>query len=210
MSILQIDVFFHFHCVYMYVCVSVFVCSRTEKALKKGKHAIQLYGLATPNGAKPGIMLEEICEVYPDFDYDAWTVSISGEQFTSGFVELNPNSKIPALLDQSTTPPTRVFESGAILMYLAEKFPKTDLLPTEPSQRAECLSWLFWAMGSPPYFGGGFGHFYAYAAEKQEYPINRFTIEAKRQLDLLDKHLAKNEFICGDKYTVADVAIWPW
>jgi GST-like protein len=142
-------------------------------------------------------------------EYDAWLIKIGdGDQFGSGFVSVNPNSKIPALMDHSTTPPTRVFESGAILLYLAEKF--GALLPSDPAQRPECLSWLFWQMGSAPYLGGGFGHFYAYAPEKFQYPIDRFTMEVKRQLDVLDRHLAENRYMCGDEYTIADIAIWPW
>jgi len=183
--------------------------ARTEKPLPVGSHDIQLYSMGTPNGVKATVILEEICEVYPDFDYDAWKVSIGGDQFTSGFVESNPNSKIPAMVDHSTTPPTRVFESGAIIVYLAEKYPKIKLLPTDPSKRAECLSWLFWAIGSPPFVGGGFGHFYSHK-QKQEYPINRYAMETKRQLDVLNQNLATRKYICGDEYTVADIAIWPW
>ena len=182
----------------------------SEKDLPKGKHDLQLHSLATPNGVKVTVMLEELLEQgHKDADYDAYLINIQeGDQFSSGFVEINPNSKIPALMDHSTTPPTRVFESGAILLYLAEKY--GALLPSDPSLRAECLSWLFWQMGSAPYLGGGFGHFYAYAPEKFEYPINRFAMEVKRQLDVLDRQLADRKFICGDDYTIADIAIWPW
>lgn len=181
-----------------------------EKALPAGKHPLQLHSLATPNGVKVTIMLEELLAAgHEGAEYDAYVINIGdGDQFGSGFVEINPNSKIPALLDRSTTPPTRVFESGAILMYLAEKF--GAFLPTDPSQRAECLSWLFWQMGSAPYLGGGFGHFYAYAPEKFEYPINRFAMETKRQMDVLDKRLGESRYIAGDDYTIADMAIWPW
>lgn len=184
--------------------------ARTQDKLQVGKHPIQLYSFPTPNGAKATIMLEEICEVYPDFDYNAWRTPINGKQFTSGFVAVNPNSKIPCMSDHSTSPPTRVFESGAMLIYLAEKYPKCKLLPTEPSKRAECMSWLMWQMGSAPYLGGGFGHFFASVPEKMEYPINRFSMETKRQLDVLDKQLASNKYIAGDEYTIADIAIWPW
>ncbi|AIY67199.1 glutathione-dependent disulfide-bond oxidoreductase [Pseudoalteromonas piratica] len=181
-----------------------------EKQLPEGEHPLQLYSLATPNGVKVTILLEELLEKgIKEAEYDAFLIDImEGEQFSSGFVEINPNSKIPALLDRSTSPPTPVFESGAILLYLAEKF--NCFLPTEPHLKAKCLSWLFWQMGSGPALGGGFGHFYAYAPEPLEYPINRFTMEVKRQLDLLDKHLAENDYICGDEYTIADIAIWPW
>jgi len=181
-----------------------------EAALPVGKHPLQLYSLATPNGVKVTVMLEELLAAgQAGAEYDAHLIKIGdGDQFGSGFVDINPNSKIPALMDHSTATPTRVFESGAILMHLAEKFDM--FLPTEPSARAECLSWLFWQMGSAPYLGGGFGHFYAYAPEKFEYAIDRFTMEAKRQLDVLDKQLANNKYICGDDYTVADIAIWPW
>lgn len=182
----------------------------SQTKLPVGKHPLQLYSLATPNGVKVTIMLEELlAKGHSGAEYDAYLIRITeGEQFGSGFVDINPNSKIPALMDHSTDTPTRVFESGAILMYLAEKF--DEFLPTEPSARAECLSWLFWQMGSAPYLGGGFGHFYVYAPEKFEYAIDRFTMEAKRQLDVLDKRLADNQFICGDEYTIADIAIWPW
>ncbi|MGS2719639.1 glutathione-dependent disulfide-bond oxidoreductase [Paraglaciecola aestuariivivens] len=181
-----------------------------EKALKQGKHPLQLYSLATPNGVKVTILLEELLALgKTQAEYDAYLINImEGEQFSSGFVEVNPNSKIPALLDTSTQPPTRVFESGAILLYLAEKF--DAFLPRDPSKKPECLSWLFWQMGSAPMLGGGFGHFYAYAPEKYEYPINRYAMEVKRQLDVLDQHLAKNTYMCGDDYTIADMAIWAW
>lgn len=179
-----------------------------DKALPKGKHPLQLYSLATPNGVKVSIMLEELLAAgHSAAEYDAWLISIKdGDQFGSGFVELNPNSKIPALLD--TTNGTRVFESGAILLYLAEKF--GAFLPKDAAKRTEVLNWLFWQMGSAPFVGGGFGHFYAYAPEKFEYPINRYAMETKRQLDVLDKQLAKHEFIAGDEYSIADMAIWPW
>lgn len=181
-----------------------------EKERPVGKHPLQLYSLATPNGVKVTIMLEELLALgHSGAEYDAWLIEIGeGDQFGSGFTEANPNSKIPALMDHSTATPIRVFESGAILMYLAEKF--GALLPTDPSKRAECLSWLFWQMGSAPYLGGGFGHFYAYAPFKMEYPIDRFAMETKRQLDVLDRQLAENKYIAGDTYTVADIAIWPW
>ena len=181
-----------------------------EKALPIGKHPMQLYSLGTPNGIKVTIMLEELLALgHSGAEYDAWLVRIrDGHQFGSGFVDVNPNSKIPALMDRSGTEPVRVFESGAILMYLAEKF--GAFLPTDMAQRAECLSWLFWQMGSAPYLGGGFGHFYAYAPFKIEYAIDRFAMEVKRQLDVLNQRLANHRFICGDTYTVADMAIWPW
>lgn len=181
-----------------------------DKVLPVGKHPLQLYSLATPNGIKVTVLLEELLAAgKSDAEYDAWPINIlEGEQFGSGFVAINPNSKIPALADHSTSPPTRLFESGAILVYLAEKF--GAFLPTEAPARAECLSWLFWQMGSTPYLGGGFGHFYAYAPEKWEYPINRFTMEVKRQLDVLDRNLAERKYLCGDDYTVADMAVWPW
>jgi len=181
-----------------------------EKDLPVGEHPLQLYSLATPNGVKVTVMLEELLALgKTDAEYDAWLINIGeGDQFSSGFVAVNPNSKIPALLDRGTDPATRVFESGAILVYLAEKF--GAFLPTDPSARAECLSWLFWQMGSTPYLGGGFGHFYAYAPERWEYPINRYTMEVKRQLDVLDRNLADREFLIGDAYTVADMATFPW
>ena len=181
-----------------------------DKDLPVGEHLLQLHSLATPNGIKVTIMLEELLALgHQDAEYDAYLINImEGDQFGSGFVEINPNSKIPALLDRSTSPPTRVFESGAILVYLAEKF--GEFLPTEPSARAECMSWLFWQMGSAPYVGGGFGHFYAYAPEKIEYCINRFTMEVKRQLDVLNRNLAERQYICGEHYTIADIAIYSW
>ncbi len=181
-----------------------------DKELPVGKHPLQLYSLATPNGVKVTVMLEELLALgHSGAEYDAWLIKINeGDQFSSGYVAANPNSKIPVLVDHSTAKPTRVFESGAILVYLAEKF--GAFLPTEPSERAECLSWLFWQMGSAPYLGGGFGHFYAYAPEKFEYPIDRFAMEVKRQLDVLDRQLAENEYIAGADYSVADMAIWPW
>lgn len=181
-----------------------------EKELPVGKHPLQLYSMATPNGVKVTVMLEELLALgHTGAEYDAWLINIgSGDQFSSGFIEANPNSKIPALMDRSTNPPTRVFESGSILLYLAEKF--KAFLPNDPARRTEALSWLFWQMGSAPMLGGGFGHFYAYAPEKYEYPINRYAMEVKRQLDVLDRQLAKNQFISGDEYTIADMAIWPW
>ena len=181
-----------------------------ENKLPVGKHPLQLYSLATPNGVKVTIMLEELLALgINEAEYDAFLIRIgNGDQFGSGFVEVNPNSKIPALMDYSTEKPTRVFESGAILLYLAEKF--NALIPKDTIMRTECLSWLFWQMGSAPYLGGGFGHFYNYATEKYQYPIDRFTMEVKRQLDVLDQHLAKNEYMCNDEYTIADIAIWPW
>ncbi len=181
-----------------------------EKELPVGEHALQLYSLATPNGVKVTVMLEELLEAgHAGAEYDAWPINIlAGEQFGSGFVAVNPNSKIPALLDRSTPQPTRVFESGAILLYLAEKFGGA-FLPADGT-RAECLSWLFWQMGAAPFLGGGFGHFYAYAPMKIEYAIDRYAMEVKRQLDLLDRHLADREFMTGTQYTIADMAIWPW
>lgn len=181
-----------------------------DKELPVGRHPLQLYSLATPNGQKVTILLEELLAAgHQGAEYDAWLIRIGdGDQFGSGFVDVNPNSKIPALMDRSGSQPVRVFESGAILMYLAEKF--KAFLPTEPAARAECLSWLFWQMGSGPYIGGGFGHFYAYAPVKIEYAIDRFTMEAKRQLDVLDRRLANNAYIAGRDYTIADMAIWPW
>jgi GST-like protein len=181
-----------------------------EKELPRGKHPHQLYSLATPNGVKVTVLFEELLALgIEEAEYDAWLIRIiDGEQFGSGFVEINPNSKIPAMLDQSTNPPTRVFESGAILLYLAEKFNR--FVPADPSAKAECLSWLFWQMGSAPYLGGGFGHFYAYAPEKFEYPINRFTMEVKRQLDVLDRNLANRHFLCGGEYNIADIATYAW
>lgn len=181
-----------------------------NKELPVGEHPLQLYSLATPNGVKVTVMLEELLALgHTGAEYDAWLINISnGDQFSSGFVEVNPNSKIPALLDRSTNPATRVFESGSILLYLAEKF--KAFLPTDPAKRTETLSWLFWQMGSAPMLGGGFGHFYAYAPEKYEYPINRYAMEVKRQLDVLDRQLAHQEYIAGSEYTIADMAIWPW
>lgn len=181
-----------------------------EKELPVGKHPFQLYSLGTPNGIKVTVMLEELLAAgHKGAEYDAWLIRINdGDQFGSGFVEVNPNSKIPALLDRSGTTPIRIFESGAILVHLAGKF--GAFLPQEQPARAETLSWLFWQMGSAPFLGGGFGHFYAYAPTKLEYPINRYAMEVKRQLDVLDRRLADNEFIAGDVYTIADMAIWPW
>ena len=181
-----------------------------DKELPVGKHPMQLYSLGTPNGQKVTIMLEELLALgHSGAEYDAWLIKIGdGDQFGSGFVAINPNSKIPALLDRSGPTPIRVFESGAILMHLAEKF--GALLPKDPAPRAECLSWLFWQMGSAPYLGGGFGHFYAYAPTKIEYAIDRFAMEVKRQLDVLDKHLADNEYLGGRDYTIADIAVFPW
>lgn len=181
-----------------------------DKELPVGVHPLQLYSLATPNGVKVTVMLEELLAMgISEVEYDAHLIKIGdGDQFGSGFVDINPNSKIPALMDHSTTPPTRVFESGAILLYLAEKH--GVLLPKDRAKRTECLSWLFWQMGSAPYLGGGFGHFYAYAPIKIEYCIDRFTMETKRQLDVLDKHLANNAYMAGDEYSIADIAIWPW
>lgn len=181
-----------------------------EKDLPVGRHPLQLYSLATPNGVKVTVMLEELLALgHTGAEYDAWLIRINeGDQFGSGFVAANPNSKIPTLVDRSGPNPIRVFESGAILMHLAEKF--GAFLPTEPAARAECLSWLFWQMGSAPYLGGGFGHFYAYAPIKIEYAIDRFAMEVKRQLDVLDRRLADSEYLAGDTYTVADIAVWPW
>jgi len=181
-----------------------------EQALPRGRHPLQLYSLGTPNGQKVTILLEELLAAgHPGAEYDAWLIRINeGQQFGSGFVEVNPNSKIPALLDCSGSEPVRVFESGAILMYLAEKF--GAFLPADGARRAECLSWLFWQMGSAPYLGGGFGHFYAYAPTKIEYAIDRFAMEVKRQMDVLDRRLAESRFVAGDDYTIADIAIWPW
>ena len=181
-----------------------------EKDLPVGKHPLQLYSLATPNGVKVTVMLEELLELgHKDAEYDAWLIRISeGDQFGSGFVAANPNSKIPALVDRSGPVPIRVFESGAILLHLAEKF--GAFVPTEAAARAECLSWLFWQMGSAPYLGGGFGHFYAYAPEKIEYAIDRFAMEVKRQLDVLDRRLGESEYLGGAEYSIADIATWPW
>ena len=180
-----------------------------DKELPVGKHPFQLYSLATPNGQKVTIMFEELLAAgHKGAEYDAWLIKIDGNQFGSGFVEVNPNSKIPALMDRSGPTPIRVFESGSILLHLAEKF--GAFLPASGQARAECLSWLFWQMGSAPYLGGGFGHFYAYAPEKIEYAINRYAMEVKRQLDVLDRHLADREYMAGADYTIADMAIWPW
>ncbi|MDX5385353.1 MAG: glutathione-dependent disulfide-bond oxidoreductase [Alteromonadaceae bacterium] len=181
-----------------------------DKALPVGEHPFQLYSLATPNGVKATVMFEELLEKgIKEAEYDAWLINImEGDQFSSGFVEVNPNSKIPALLDRSENPAVRVFESGSILFYLAEKF--GAFLPTDRARRTETMNWLFWQMASAPILGGGFGHFYAYAPEKYEYPINRYTMEVKRQLDVLDRQLADNQYIAGDEYTIADMAIWPW
>jgi len=181
-----------------------------ERELPVGRHPLQLYSLATPNGVKVTVLLEELLAIgRSGAEYDAWLVNINeGEQFGSGFVAINPNSKIPALLDRSTNPPIRVFESGAILVYLAEKF--GAFLPSEPAPRAECLSWLFWQMGSAPFLGGGFGHFYAYAPKKWEYPISRYAMEVKRQLDVLDRHLESREYLCDEEYTIADMAVYAW
>ncbi|MCB2061431.1 MAG: glutathione-dependent disulfide-bond oxidoreductase, partial [Novosphingobium sp.] len=180
------------------------------KELPVGKHPLQLYSLGTPNGVKITVMLEELLEAgFSGAEYDAWLINIhEGDQFSSGFVGVNPNSKIPAMVDRSFEKPIRIFESGAILTYLAEKF--GAFLPTEPEARAECLSWLFWQIGSTPYLGGGFGHFYAYAPAKFEYPINRYAMEVKRQADVLDRRLAESEYLAGDSYTIADMATWPW
>lgn len=181
-----------------------------DKELPVGKHPLQLYSLATPNGVKVTMLLEEILAIGKEgAEYDAWLINIGqGDQFGSGFVDINPNSKIPAMVDHSTTPPTRVFESGAIMLYLAEKF--EAFVPAQGPERAECLSWLFWQIGSAPYLGGGFGHFYAYAPEKWEYPINRYAMEIKRQLDVLDRDLASRRFLCGDEYNIADMATYSW
>jgi len=181
-----------------------------DKDLPVGKHPLQLYSLATPNGVKVTILLEELLALgHADAEYDAWLIRIGeGDQFSSGFVQVNPNSKIPALLDRSVEPPVRVFESGSILLYLAEKF--DAFLPKAPAARTECLNWLFWQMGAAPYLGGGFGHFYVYAPEKFEYAINRFTMEAKRQLDVLERRLAESRYLGGDEYSIADIAVWSW
>ncbi|MDV7586381.1 glutathione-dependent disulfide-bond oxidoreductase [Acinetobacter baumannii] len=184
--------------------------ARYEHTLPVGKHPLQLYSLATPNGQKVTILLEELLALgHKDAEYDAWLIKIGeGQQFGSGFVEINPNSKIPALVDHSQNPPLRVFESGSILLYLAEKF--KAFIPTDIAARTECLNWLFWQMGSAPYLGGGFGHFYVYAPVKIEYAINRFAMETKRLLDVLDQHLAKNEYLAGSEYSIADIAAFPW
>jgi GST-like protein len=184
--------------------------STHEKELPIGKHPFQLYSQGTPNGVKVTVMLEELLELgVKEAEYDAWLIRIGkGDQFSSGFVEINPNSKIPSLLDNSNSKAFRVFESGSILLYLADKFEK--FIPKDFQERTECLTWLFWQMASAPYLGGGFGHFYAYAPEKFEYPINRFSMEVKRQLDVLDRHLSNKNFICSEQYTISDIAIWPW
>ncbi|WP_076925426.1 glutathione-dependent disulfide-bond oxidoreductase [Pseudoalteromonas sp. EB27] len=181
-----------------------------DNTLPIGEHAFQLYSLATPNGQKATIMFEELLQLgCTDADYDAYLINIGdGDQFGSDFVDINPNSKIPALMDHSTTPPTRIFESGSILQYLAEKF--DVLIPKDLKAKTECRNWLFWQMGSAPYLGGGFGHFYSYAPSKMQYPIDRFTMETKRQLDVLNRHLSENEYMAGDEYSIADIAIWPW
>ncbi len=180
-----------------------------EKELPIGRHPLQLYSLATPNGVKVTVMLEELLALgHSGAEYDAWLIRIDGNQFGSGFVAVNPNSKIPALMDHSEPEPIRIFESGSILVYLAEKF--GALLPTDRKTRAECMSWLFWQMGAAPYLGGGFGHFYAYAPTKIEYAIDRFAMEVKRQLDVLDRRLADNEYLSGRDYSIADIAVWPW
>ena len=181
-----------------------------DAELRRGKHPFQLYSMGTPNGVKVTVMFEELLAAgHADAEYDAWLISIGkGDQFGSGFVDINPNSKIPALLDYSGDAPLRVFESGSILVHLAEKF--GAFLPTDLAARTECMNWLFWQMGSAPYLGGGFGHFYSYAPYKMEYPIDRYSMEVKRQLDVLDKQLAENPFIAGDEYTIADIAIFPW
>lgn len=181
-----------------------------DKKLPVGRHPLQLYSQGTPNGVKVTMLLEELLALgHSGAEYDAWLIRImAGDQFSSGFVEANPNSKIPALVDRSGPEPIRVFESGAILLHLAEKF--DEFLPKSPKERAECLSWVFWQMGTAPFLGGGFGHFYAYAPIKIEYAIDRYSMEVKRQLDVVDRHLANNEFMVGDHYTIADMAIWPW
>lgn len=181
-----------------------------DQALPTGKHPLQLYSMGTPNGVKVTILLEELLAAgHTDAEYDAWMIEIrEGDQFGSGFVDANPNSKIPALMDHSVTPPVRIFESGSILLYLAEKF--GAFLPKDPAQRTQAINWLFWQMGSGPFLGGGFGHFYAYAPEKIEYAINRFAMEVKRQLDVLNRHLADNAYMAGGEYSIADIAIWPW
>jgi len=181
-----------------------------DKELPVGDHPLQLYSLATPNGVKITVLLEELLAAgHTGAEYDAWLINIGeGDQFGSGFVEINPNSKIPAMMDHSETPPRRMFESGSIMLQLAEKF--GAFIPEDAAARAECLNWLFWQMGSAPYLGGGFGHFYAYAPEKWQYPIDRFAMEVKRQLDVLDRRLAETEFLAGDDYTIADMANWAW
>ena len=181
-----------------------------DKELQVGKHPLQLYSLGTPNGVKVTVMLEELLAAgHSGAEYDAWLINIGeGDQFGSGYVAINPNSKIPVMVDHSVSPPRRIFESGAILLYLAEKF--GAFLPKDPAGRTEALNWLFWQMGATPYLGGGFGHFYAYAPSKMEYPIDRFAMEVKRQLDVLDRHLGEHEYMAGSKYSIADMGIWPW
>jgi GST-like protein len=181
-----------------------------EKTLPVGKHPLQVYSLATPNGVKVTVMLEELLALgHAGAEYDAWLININkGEQFSSGYVEINPNSKIPVMVDHGEPKPVRVFESGSILFYLAEKF--SAFLPTDRATRAEAMNWLFWQMGAAPFLGGGFGHFYAYAPSKMEYPIDRYTMEVKRQLDVLDRHLAEHEYLAGKNYTIADMSVWPW
>ena len=181
-----------------------------EKELPVGEHPLQVYSLATPNGVKVTVMLEELLELgIKEAEYDAWLIDImEGDQFSSGFVAVNPNSKIPAMMDHSVSPPQRVFESGSILLYLAEKF--GAFIPKDPVAKTECMNWVFWQMGAAPILGGGFGHFYAYAPEKFEYPINRYTMEIKRQLDVLDKRLADNPYLAGEEYSIADMLVWPW
>ena len=181
-----------------------------DKELPVGKHPLQLYSLATPNGVKVTVMLEELLALgHEGAEYDAWLINIGeGDQFGSGFVEINPNSKIPAMMDHGVTPPRRVFETASIVLYLAEKF--GALIPADPVVRTECMNWLFWQQGAAPFLGGGFGHFYAYAPEKYKYPIDRYTMEVKRQLDVLDRRLADNAYLAGDEYSIADVATWPW
>jgi len=182
-----------------------------DKELQVGKHPLQLYSLATPNGVKITVMLEELLALgHSGAEYDAWLINITeGAQFSSGYVEINPNSKIPVMVDHSTEKPTRVFESGAILLYLSEKFGNA-FQPTDHSTRTEAMNWLFWQQGAAPFLGGGFGHFYAYAPSKMEYPIDRYAMEVKRQLDVLDRHLAENVYLAGDEYSIADIATWPW
>ncbi len=181
-----------------------------DKELPVGKHPLQLYSLATPNGVKVTVMLEELLALgHEGAEYDAWLINIGeGDQFGSGFVEINPNSKIPAMMDHGVTPPRRVFETASIVLYLAGKF--AALIPADPAARTECMNWLFWQQGAAPFLGGGFGHFYAYAPEKYKYPIDRYTMEVKRQLDVLDRRLADNAYLAGDEYSIADVATWPW
>ncbi|MBL7252208.1 glutathione-dependent disulfide-bond oxidoreductase [Alloalcanivorax sp. C16-2] len=181
-----------------------------DQELPVGKHPLQLYSLATPNGVKVTVMLEELLALgHEGAEYDAWLINIGeGDQFGSGFVEINPNSKIPAMMDHGVTPPRRVFETASIVLYLAEKF--AALIPADPAVRTECMNWLFWQQGAAPFLGGGFGHFYAYAPEKYQYPIDRYTMEVKRQLDVLDRRLADNAYLAGDEYSIADVATWPW